>query len=432
MTNLSSLSKVRLLLGLAVGLSILGLPVSFAYPTVIAPMLTVMACALAAAFFYTQRLRALVAMVIQVSADCARGNMESRVIFKGENGDLREMIRQLNNMIDIADAYVRESRATLEHAAAEKYYRKIMLTGMQGGWRQASQIMNTGMDAIRRNMIEAVQKAATRLENTVKQAVDKLAHSTQQLQETSRNLSGIATTGSTQAKVLAQASNETSQAVSTVAAAVEEFSASITDITKQVNTSSAIAKEAVGSADKANTALNSLLESAEKIGDIVQLIETIASQINLLSLNATIEAARAGEAGKGFAVVASEVKTLATQTAKATAEITESITQTRDGIQKAATSVRDIGTVVNRINEAATAIAAAMEEQSAVTQDISRSIQSVSRNASEITNSVGEMSQAASRTGEASQNMNTSSDALAEQSSLLRREIDGFIATLRM
>ncbi|MDE3060163.1 MAG: hypothetical protein KGJ06_04065 [Pseudomonadota bacterium] len=430
MTSLSSLSKAFWLNVVVVAAAVAGLAASVVFPGGARIALAAAAVLAPVSLYYMARVRKLVAQVSKVGQECARGNMESRIIVKGEEGDLRAMVKNVNDLVDIADAYVRESRATLEHAAAEKYYRKIMLTGMLGCWRQGAQVMNDGMDAIRRNMINAVQKAASRLEATVKKAVDELAGSTNQLQATSRNLSGIAETGSAQAKHLAHSSDDTSQAVSTVAAAVEEFSASINDINKQVNNSSSVAREAVESANKANSALAELMESAEKIGRIVELINAIASQINLLALNATIEAARAGDAGKGFAVVASEVKSLATQTAKATAEITESISVTREGIEKSVSSVQEIGGVVNKINEAATAIAAAMEEQSAVTQDISRSIQKVARNASEISSAVNEMSEAAARTGEASQQMNQSSDTLAAQSGVLRKEIDMFISSL--
>ncbi len=430
MMNLSSLSKAFWLNIAVVVVSIIGLGAAFIFPETIKIALAVVTVFSVWQIIYLLRVEKVVTQISEVGSECAHGNMEARVIVRGEQGNLREMVKSINDMIDVADAYVRESRATLEHAAEEKYYRKIMLTGLLGSWKHGAQVMNDGMDAIRRNMINAIQKAAHKLEETVKQAVDELSHSTDQLQSTSRNLSGIAETGSAQAKSLAHSSGETSQAVSAVAAAVEEFSASISDINKQVNNSSGIAREAVSSADKANVALTELLGNAEKIGNVIELINAIASQINLLALNATIEAARAGDAGKGFAVVASEVKSLATQTAKATSEIAESISVTRQGIERAAGSVQEIGGVVHKINESATAIAAAMEEQSAVTQDISRSIQSVARNANDIADSVVEMSAAASKTGEASQQMNQSSDMLAAQSDLLRKEIDDFIVAL--
>ena len=176
-------------------------------------------------------------------------------------------------------------------------------------------------------------------------------------------------------EVAEKASGEASMSVDTVAAASEELSASINDISQQAAHAAGIASRAVGEARQTDGTVQGLAKSAGRIGEVVGLINTIAAQTNLLALNATIEAARAGEAGRGFAVVASEVKSLASQTAKATEEISEQIADIQKVAGDAINAIKTIGGIIGEVNEVATAIAAAVQEQGAATQEITRSTQ---------------------------------------------------------
>lgn len=427
MMNLSSLSKTGWL-GILSGASVLA---ALLVPAFATPLLLAAFGLLVLQAFYVHRMRTMATVIADITARCAAGDMESRILLPKERGDLARMINRINDSIDMADAYVRESLATLEHAAEEKYFRKIVLVGMDGCYKNGAEIMNGGMDAIRRNMVRNVQKAASKLEETVKKTANDLAESTRQLQSMSDMLSSVAEKSSEQAASLAGASDDASKNVSMVAAAVEELSASIGEINQQINQSSNVARLATEKAVLANTVLSQLTSGAEKIGSIIELINGIAGQINLLALNATIESARAGEAGKGFAVVASEVKNLANQTTKATVDITEYINGTREAIHQTTESVREIAEVVRKVDEVATAIAAAMEEQTAATREISNSIQKTAQNTAQVSGAVGDMSRAAQQTGDAASEMKQSSTTLTEQSGVLHREIDAFISEIK-
>jgi len=175
----------------------------------------------------------------------------------------------------------------------------------------------------------------------------------------------------------------------------------------------------------------SLANAAQRIGDVVNLINDIASQTNLLALNATIEAARAGEAGKGFAVVANEVKHLASQTAKATGEIGEQITAVQEETRKAVGAIRNIGEVIDKVRSISSEISAAVEQQGAATGEIARNVQEAARGTQEVSSTIGGVSQAAASTGAAAQQVLASAGVLADNSNRLRQEVSSFLTTVR-
>jgi methyl-accepting chemotaxis protein len=174
-----------------------------------------------------------------------------------------------------------------------------------------------------------------------------------------------------------------------------------------------------------------LAEAAQKIGDIVRLINDIAGQTNLLALNATIEAARAGEAGKGFAVVAAEVKSLANQTAKATDEIAAQITAIQGATQNAVGAIKGIGKTIAEINEIATGIASAVEEQGAATQEIARNVQQAAAGTQDVSSNIAGVTQAAGETGRSSAEVLAAAGDLSKHADVLRRQVDGFFQRIR-
>ncbi len=277
----------------------------------------------------------------------------------------------------------------------------------------------------------AMQSFADDFEAKVKSVVETVSQTATQMQTTAKSMTSAAGETEQQAASAAAASEEASTNVQTVAAATEELSSSIEEISRQVSRSLETANVAVNNARQTNGKVEGLVDAAQKIGDVVKLIQDIAEQTNLLALNATIEAARAGEAGKGFAVVANEVKSLATQTAKATEEISQQIGEIQGATTDAASAIRSIGETVEQINEIAGSISAAVEEQGAATQEIARNVQQASQGTKQVAGNVTAVSQTAAQTGGSANQVLAAAGNLADQSETLRREVDSFIAQIR-
>ncbi|HLH87729.1 MAG TPA: methyl-accepting chemotaxis protein [Xanthobacteraceae bacterium] len=268
-------------------------------------------------------------------------------------------------------------------------------------------------------------------DRSVREALSTLASAATEMRATATGMSATAEQTQRQAGSVAAASEQTSANVQTVAASAEEMSSSIAEISRQVTQASRIAGEAVTDAQRTNATVNTLAEAAQKIGQVVQLIKDIAGQTNLLALNATIEAARAGDAGKGFAVVASEVKSLATQTAKATEDIAAQIGAIQSVTGEAVTAIQGIGGTIERISEISTAIASAIEEQGAATKEIANNTQQAAKGTEQVSSIIHGVNQAANETGSAATNVLSSAEELGKQSETLRAEVGRFLENIR-
>jgi len=302
-------------------------------------------------------------------------------------------------------------------------------------------------NAIARQALEAEQReAATRAASGRKADMNKMANdfeaavgliveavssASSQLEVSAGTLTTTAERAQQLTATVAAASEEASSNVQSVASATEEMASSVNEISRQVQASARMAVDAVGQARVTNDRVSELSKAATRIGDVVELINTIAGQTNLLALNATIEAARAGEAGRGFAVVASEVKALAEQTAKATGEIGQQISGIQAATQESVNAIQAISGTIEKLSEISSTIAAAVEEQGAATQEISRNVQQASMGTQQVSANITDVQRGASETGSASSQVLSAAQSLSGDSSRLKLEVGKFLNSVR-
>jgi len=272
---------------------------------------------------------------------------------------------------------------------------------------------------------------ADEFETAVGSIVSNVSASAAQLETAAGTLTRTAETTQSLSSQVADTSGQASSDMQSVAAATEELSASVNEIGRRVRESNDIAVAAVRQAEETDNRIGKLSMAAQQIGDVVKLITAIAEQTNLLALNATIEAARAGDAGRGFAVVASEVKSLASQTAKATDEISNHISGMQGATQESVAAIKEIGGTIGKISEIASTIASAVEEQGSATQEIARSVQNVARGTQAASENVMQVNRGATETGSASGEVLNSARTLSNESARLREELDRFMANIR-
>ena len=285
--------------------------------------------------------------------------------------------------------------------------------------------------AVKEKRAERLDGLTLGFEDKVGGLVGLVASAATQLQTTARSMTGTAGATTQQAANVAAAAEEASINVQTVASAAEELAASIGEISRQVAQSARVAGKAVEDAKRTDIVVRALAEGAQKIGEVVGLISNIAGQTNLLALNATIEAARAGDAGKGFAVVASEVKSLATQTAKATEDIGRQIAQIQGSTAEAVASIQGIGATIGEVSEIAATIAAAVEEQGAATQEIARNVQQASAGTLSVTTNIAGVGEGANNTGAAATEVLDAAGALTRQAEELHGAVSEFIREVK-
>jgi len=331
----------------------------------------------------------------------AEGNNEIEIYYVGQRDEIGEMAKSVQVFKENA---IEKARLTAEQT-----------------------VENEKREARAQHIDELCKK----FDGNISGVVGAVSAASNEVELSAVSMSTTAEQTSQQSSVVASASEEATANVQTVASAAEELASSIAEIARQVDDSTRNAQNAVNEAEKTNDTVKSLSEAGQKIGDVVQLINDIASQTNLLALNATIEAARAGEAGKGFAVVASEVKSLANQTAKATDEIGTQIATLQGATGDAVSAIEGIGVMIGEISEISTTVASAVEEQRAATGEISRNVQEAATGTQEVTSNISGVHEAAQETGSAAVQVKNAATELSQQSVVLRQEVETFLKEIR-
>ncbi|MBH5367410.1 methyl-accepting chemotaxis protein [Bradyrhizobium glycinis] len=276
-----------------------------------------------------------------------------------------------------------------------------------------------------------VDNITREFETMIGEIVQTVSSASSQLEASASTLTATADRSQRLATTVAGASEEASTNVQSVASATEEMASSVGEISRQVQESARMAGDAVGQARATTERVSELSKAAARIGDVVELINTIAGQTNLLALNATIEAARAGEAGRGFAVVASEVKALAEQTAKATGEIGQQISGIQAATNDSVGAIKEISSTIERLSEISSAIAAAVEEQGAATQEIARNVQQAAHGTQQVSSNITDVQRGATETGTASSQVLSAAQMLSNDSSRLKTEVSRFLTSVR-
>lgn len=432
MKNLSSLSKVKLLCFAVLGFIAVGVVADL----LDLPMWLMHALhglsfvAMALGVLMVTKVARFVDKTSETLVRCSRGDMESRLVLMGERGDLNLLADRINRFIDISDAYIRESKASMFCASNDIFHRKFLLSGMGGSFHGAAEVVNRATDAMREKT-ESLLRAADTLEETVKGIANDVSLSARQTQDVCQNMTSMATNSVTLSEGILDSAKTAKDNVVSVAAATEELSSSISEISRQTSESTRVAQEAVSLAKNAALTVESLSKASDQIGSVAGFIKDIADQTNLLALNATIEAARAGEAGKGFAVVATEVKNLAGETTKATEDISNQIAAIQGASKQVESAIHEVEQIMARVESISSSIAAAVEEQGAATGEISRNMQEATDKTEHVLSEIGSITQSSQETQSASQRVYSDTGILSDKSQDLNVQLDSFLAGIR-
>ncbi len=377
--------------------------------------------------------------ITAICPDLRRGNLEARIIGWQDHGELSQTLCDLNYILDITDAYVREAGASLDAAENGHFFRKFLERGMVGSFGIGANAINAGCEnmhdsANRRIAEEDAQKNRETLisdfNSTITGFVETLLKSAGGLNDLSSQLTNFADETQSLSSSVAAASEQASMNVQTVAAATEEYSQSVHEITRQVDMSSKQSAEAEHEADIAKNAISDLQDASKNIGAVIQMISDIAAQTNLLALNATIEAARAGEAGKGFAVVASEVKSLANQTAEATKNIDGEINQIQSKVELSVQVVEKVTGLIGELSKISQTISSSTHEQLAATKEISQNVQEASEGTREVSEHINKVSETAARTSEGAAELAQASSNMETIVKDLEDQVEKFVNSL--
>jgi methyl-accepting chemotaxis protein len=370
-----------------------------------------------------------ITQMTNVCREICDGNFEARILELSERGDLRKLEYAVNDMIDRCDGFVREASAAMNAVQHNKFFRRILLEGLQGALLAAANVVNRATISMRLR-IAAFNANTASFEAEINGITATLETASSEMGGMAQLLRDGAAVTHRRSTAVATASEEATANMQLVASATTKLTASARDIGEDVNRSAAIARDAVTTAKSANETVQNLNAAAVRIGEVVELISSIAAQTNLLALNATIEAARAGEMGKGFAVVANEVKALSDQTAKATEEISAHISDVQAKTKDAVQAIDSIGRIIGEISRITGHVAEAVTSQADATSQIAQNVDRAFGGIREISGNIHSVTRNAEETeGHAGVTLSMSG-TLAQQSKALAATVGAFLTDL--
>lgn len=381
--------------------------------------------------------RAWATRTADVCERAAHGDLEVRLLRCDVEGDLGRMVRAINRMLDLTDAFVRESRAALAAAGEGKFFRRVLLRGMRGTFRIASEMINEAGRKMEKQAQALDDAEARRLrmaddfESAIKGVTAEVATSSGEMRRMAESLAAAAERTAASGTEAKNSSESTSDNVQSLASATEQLTSEVTEIERQTHESTEIAAAALEDVQAANQVMTVLTAASQRVGRVVKLISGIASQTNLLALNATIEAARSGEAGKGFAVVASEVKNLARQTSQATEEITSQVEAIQQGAAQVGDAVAGLSATIEHMSGASSRIVESVNQQRAATLEISRNGQNAAAGAQQVSEFVGAVLEETSQVSRNAGELLDSADHLSRQAETLQGSVDRFLKEIR-
>ena len=423
MTNLSSRHKAlaasligAILAAAAAGSTLLGLPA-------LALALSLAACAAAAAAVrWCPRIGRFIRNLGAVVHAVGHGDFEARMPPPRQGGELARLAEETNDMIDRVDAFIREASAAMEAVKNNKYYRRILPEGLGGALLTSASTINQATEVIQKRLA-AFNHSTEHFEQAIGDVVGTLTRAAEGMTGLATSMEQGATANNARTTAVAAASEQAASNVQTAAAATE-LSAAAGEVGSKVSRSADVARSAVVKANETGSIVEGLAGAAERIGEVVGLINAIAAQTNLLALNATIEAARAGEAGRGFAVVAAEVKNLAAQTAKATEDISTQVGAVQARTRQAVGAIAEIDQITSHV-------ANSIEAQNAATAEIARNVEEASAGTGEVNRNIHDISRHIRQSGEMAGQVLATSGDITKQGLILVEEVRTFLLSLR-